>query len=85
MLKYMSYDHLSEAVFYTITVVVGGGFFRLWGVHMLCICGDGVLSKVTLNPIDSHKSMYYTMYNIMIPFVLAGQLQTNTPHYIHFF
>ena len=27
-------------------------------------------------------------YNIMIggvPFVLAGQLKTNTPHYIHFF
>jgi hypothetical protein len=29
---------------------------------MLCICGDGVLQKVTLNPIDSHKSMYYTVY-----------------------
>ena len=29
----------------------------------------------------------YTLYNIMIagiPFVLAGQLKTNTPHYIHF-
>jgi hypothetical protein len=28
------------------------------------------------------------LYNIMIagiPFVLAGQLKTNTPHYIHFF
>ena len=28
------------------------------------------------------------MYNIMIagiPFVLAGQLKTNTPHYTHFF
>ena len=24
--------------------------------------GDGVLPKVTLNPIDSHKSMYYTVY-----------------------
>jgi hypothetical protein len=23
---------------------------------------DGVLPKVTLNPIDSHKSMYYTVY-----------------------
>ena len=56
-------DHLSEAVFSTVTVVVGVGFFfRLWGIHMLCICGDGVLPKVTLNPIDSHKSMYYTVY-----------------------
>ena len=55
-------DRMSETVFYTITVAVGVGFFRLWGIHMLCICGDGVLPKVTLNPIDSHKSMYYTVY-----------------------
>ena len=30
----------------------------------------------------------YIYNNIMIagiPFVLAGQLKTNTPHYIHFF
>ena len=38
---------------------------RLWGIHILCICGDGVLSKVTLNPIDSHKTMYY-IYIIVI-------------------
>ena len=31
---------------------------RLWGIHILCICGDGVLPKVTLDPIDSHKTMY---------------------------
>ena len=31
-------DHMSETVFYTITVAVGVGFFRLWGIHMLCIC-----------------------------------------------
>ena len=33
------------------------------------------------------KTVLYT-YNIMIagiPFVLAGQLKTNTPHCIHFF
>ena len=30
--------------------MVGVGFFRLWGIHMMCICGDGVLPKVTLNP-----------------------------------
>ena len=30
----MSYDHLAEAVFYTITVLVGVGFFRLWGIHV---------------------------------------------------
>ena len=35
---------------------------RLWGIHMLCICLDGVLPKVTLNPIHSPKSMYYTVY-----------------------
>jgi hypothetical protein len=32
------------------------------------------------------NNIYY--YNIMIagiPFVLTGQLKTNTPHYIHFF
>ena len=32
---------------------------RLWEIHILCICGDGVLPKVTLDPIDSHKTMYY--------------------------
>jgi hypothetical protein len=41
----MSYDHPAEAVFYTITVVVGVVFFRLWGIHMLCISGDGGLPK----------------------------------------
>jgi uncharacterized RDD family membrane protein YckC len=35
MLKYMSY-YLAAAVLYTNTAVVG---VRLWGIHMLCICG----------------------------------------------
>ena len=41
----------------------GGRFFRLWGMRMLRICGDVVLPKVTLNPIDSHKPMYYKVNN----------------------
>ena len=30
----------------------GGGGLCLWGIHILCICGEGVLPKVTLYPID---------------------------------
>ena len=40
-----------------------GKVFRLWGMRMLRICGDVVLPKVTLNPIDSHKPMYYKVNN----------------------
>ena len=79
---------MSEAVFYKITVVVGVGVFRLWGIHMLCICGDGVLPKVTFNPIDSHKSMYYTVYCKVnndhhgdIDLLLLGLIKVNNDHH----
>ena len=40
-----------------------GKVFRPWGMHMLHICGDVVLPKVTLNPTDSHKPMHYKLNN----------------------
>ena len=33
------------------------GMFRLWGIRMLRICGDEVLPKIALNPIDSYELM----------------------------
>ena len=53
------------------------------------------LFKILCNLFTTHlrlqvacDSFRQKLYNIMIagiPFVLAGQLKTNTPHYIHFF
>ena len=42
-----------------------GEGFSLWEMRMLRICGDGVLPKVTLNPIDSHKTMYYIHFIVI--------------------
>ncbi len=36
-----------------IFIYLRGGF-RLWGIRILRICGDGVLPKVNLYPIDSN-------------------------------
>jgi hypothetical protein len=58
--KYMSNYHLATAVLYTNTTVVG---VRLWGIHMLCVCGVEVFPMVNFRPIDSGYLCKYNQSN----------------------
>ena len=50
----MSIYHLAAAVLYTNTAVVG---VRLWGIHMLCICGVEVFPMVNFRTIDIYVNI----------------------------
>ena len=59
----MSYYHLAAAVFYTNTAVVG---VRLWGIHMLCVCGVEVFPMVNFRPIDSGYLCKYCIIRLIV-------------------
>jgi hypothetical protein len=52
--------YLAAAALYTNTAVVG---VRLWGIHMLCICGVEVFPMVNFRPIDSAYLCKYNQSN----------------------
>ncbi len=41
-----------------------GGRVRLWGIHIMCICGDEVSKNVNFRPIDSIYVTHITYLNL---------------------
>ena len=77
---------LLQAHLYFVIYSIGIDFASLVVKIKIFGCWGGVLPKVTLNPINSHKSMYYTLYCKVKTITITGiyyplDIKVNNDHH----